>query len=108
MKRDDDGTVPTTLGPLFGPPKTAQEASRQAALQIESQAPRMRAAVLEFLCGRCEVGATREEIEVCCEMRGSTVRPRVVELLALGLLTEGPDSRPTTSGRRAMVLRATK
>lgn len=52
-------------------------------------------------------GMTREEIAFKTGLAGSTVRPRVWEMLHHdpALLTEGPDQRPTCSGRLAFILR---
>jgi hypothetical protein len=94
--------------PLFDPPHNGTPTSKAAAQEIRHTADNLRARVYEFiaLCG--ENGATREECEIGLEMPGSTVRPRVVELMKAGKVREVPDvTRATESGRQAAILVAT-
>jgi hypothetical protein len=52
----------------------------------------------------CEQGdATDEEIQLGLEMSGSTERPRRVELVAAGRIVDSGRTRPTQSGRQAVV-----
>lgn len=85
------------------------ETSKAAAAAIMDRAPRLRAAVFEFINGRGTLGATRDEIEVGLQMGGNTVRPRVKELLdpyqqGGPRLVETKTTRPTRSGSPARVL----
>lgn len=83
--------------------------SKAAAVAIRPSADTLRAQVYEYvaLCG--ENGSTREEIEIALEMSGSTVRPRVVELMAAGRIRDVPETtRATESGRQARILVATR
>lgn len=93
--------------PLFDAPHNGTPTSKAAATAIRPSADTLRAQVLEYvrLCG--ENGATREEVEIGLEMSGSTVRPRVVELMNRGLLRERENAtRGTESGRQARILLA--
>lgn len=87
------------------PPTNGTATSAAAAASVRESAETMRGRVLEYirLCG--ENGATREEIELGLDMPGSTVRPRVVELMKLRRVCERPDvTRATSSGRQAAIL----
>lgn len=90
---------------MFAPPHNGTATSKAAAKEIRPSADTLRTQVYEFiaLCG--ENGATREEIEIGLEMSGSTVRPRVVELLRAGRIRPVPETtRATESGRQAEIL----
>jgi len=81
--------------------------SVEAAQAIEPRAATLRRRVLDYLreCG--DRGATRQEVEAALGMSGNTVRPRVCELMEMGLVQETTETRLTPSGRRAFVLVAT-
>lgn len=49
------------------------------------------------------LGATLEEIEQALGMPGNTVRPRRIELEAKNLVKDSGSTRPTASGRAAVV-----
>lgn len=100
-------------GPLFDlsgngrhllPVHNGTPTSIAAAESIRPHAETQRHKILEFVRTRDEIGATREDIELALEMNGSTVRPRVLELIARGLLRETDVTRATSSGRQAVVL----
>lgn len=93
--------------PLFDPPHNGTPTSKAAAKSIESRAATMRGRILAFVRSRGEIGALREDIEIALDMNGSTVRPRVLELIRFGTLKELEATRATSSGRQATVLVAT-
>ena len=49
-----------------------------------------------------------DEIEVNLGFKVSTINPRVRELLDEGRIVETEETRPTTSGRKAHVLKAVR
>lgn len=107
-KRAAPEEAPESAGPLFeAPPHNGTAMSKAAAESVESRAATMRGQILAFIRSRGEIGATREDCEIALEMRGSTVRPRVVELLRFGTVKELEATRATSSGRQAAVLVAT-
>jgi hypothetical protein len=108
---------------LFGEPEEVQtepvppfepssETSTEAATEKdEDSRVTERRRVYEYIYDKGDYGATREEIEFGLSLSGNTVRPRVWELLGSGgrhkpAIFESSDRRPTTSGRRAAVLKA--
>lgn len=86
------------------PPHCGTETSRAAAKAIKPTAGTLRAQVHQFIKSRGDMGATRNEIEVSLSMSGNTVRPRVRELIAAGLIVDTEETRTTPSGRSASVL----
>lgn len=86
-------------------PHSGSETSRDAAASIRRHLPALESRVLVFIAGRD--GTTNDEIELALGMNGSTVRPRVVELRARGLVEDSGVRRPTRSGRPAIVWRRT-
>ncbi len=95
---------------LFDPPPYAPDSatSYAAAGRIEPRAATLRGQVLAQLRACGEHGATREELETSLNLNGSTLRPRVWELLKAGLVYVSSVKRPTRSGCEADVLRATE
>lgn len=89
-------------------PHNKTATSEAAALEIEPQRGTLQWEVWRFVKQRGAYGATRQEISAGTGIAENTVRPRVNELLALGPLVETDETRPTTSGRQARVLRARK
>lgn len=90
------------------PPATnGTPTSNEAASRIEPAAGTLRALVLAYVrhCG--EIGATDEEMQVGLEMNPSTQRPRRQELEKLGLILRTSRTRPTKSGRAAVIFIAT-
>ncbi len=75
-----------------------------AASHSASDAATMRARVLAYIRSRGIHGATRLEIQDALGMSGDTVRPRVCELIARGLIETSGEIRRTASGRPSEVL----
>ena len=96
-----------TPGPLFAAPAQQHSVtSRAAADSLDGKVLNaLQKRVLEFIAWRPS-GATDEEIANELEMNPSTVRPRRIELARRGMIVEG-GSRRTTSGRMAVVWKAT-
>lgn len=91
---------------LFWQPPPRQQhspTSTEAAEAIEPRADTLRAQVLDYL-RMCNVnGATDEEMQLALGMNPSTQRPRRVELVNAGLVVDSGRTRPTASGRAAVV-----
>jgi len=85
------------------PPHNGTETSRDAAIHVYPRAGTLRRRVLDAVLA-APAGLTRDEVEVAADMLGSTVRPRVVELIAGGFLVETLTKRKTRSGEDAFVL----
>lgn len=77
--------------------------SRAAAESIRPTAEAMRQRVLEYLRLRAGLGATDDEGQRDMEMAGNTYRPRRCELVEAGLVRDSGTTRPTASGRKAVV-----
>lgn len=82
--------------------------SVQAAEQMEPCAATLRAKVLEYIRNSGEVGQTDEGCQVGLDMPGNTQRARRVELCEMGLVKDSGRTRPTKSGRQAVVWVATE
>lgn len=95
------GSASADMPLLHQPTETSVSAAKANVPNRTSQ----RMQVLDFIrkCGKR--GATDLEIEKHFGWQGSTVRPRRVELVDLGLITSC-GKRPTPSGRQATVWRA--
>lgn len=74
-----------------------------ARVSIHSIAKTLRRRVLLYIFERGSDGATLEEMEIALAMPGNTVRPRRQELEKKGLVVDSGRTRPTTSGRSAVV-----
>lgn len=85
------------------PPTNGTPTSNDAADAIQSLTGRLRWLVLDALRERGAEGATAEELEHATGLSGSTVRPRLIELRRKGLVMDSTRTRPTASGRRAVV-----
>lgn len=99
-------------GSLFeqGPAPPAQRhspTSVAAAERIEPDAATLRAAVLAFIRGRGDHGATDEEVQDGLVMNPSTERPRRRELQQAGMVRDSGRTRLTRSNRKAVVWMAT-
>lgn len=88
------------------PAQADSETSVAAAESIEPTAGTLRAQVLEYLrkCG--SAGATDEEIQVALAMNPSTQRPRRIELVRSGHVTDSGQTRSTASRRAATIWKA--
>lgn len=89
------------------PPANATETSREAARRIGKPATSQRAAILRYLVERGPAGGTDEEIQDALGLRVQTETPRRGELAQLGLVVDSGRTRPTSSGRPAIVWVAT-
>jgi hypothetical protein len=91
-------------GPLFAaPPHNGATTSKAAAAAIALSAHSLREAIYTFLSNRRGQGATDEEIQLALGMHANTQRPRRVELVERGIVVDSGRTRPTRSGRRAVV-----
>lgn len=88
------------------PSQRHSPASVAAGREMESPAETLRGMVLERLRAAGERGATDEELQRGLCMNPSTERPRRIELVRLGRVTDSGLTRPTLSGRSATVWRA--
>jgi hypothetical protein len=77
--------------------------SKAAAHDISGQAHNLREVVFNFIDRMGARGATDDEIEVGLQISPSTVRPRRVELVEAGKVVDSGRTRPTRSGRQAVV-----
>lgn len=96
---------------LFGPAPKYQahsDTSKSAAAEIEGKARTLRGTVYTFLKISGMYGATDEELQIALGMNPSTERPRRIELVELGLVKKRGKTRPTKSGRQAVVWIALK
>lgn len=90
------------------------ETSRAAAAAIQPKVGTLKWRVLDYIRSTGKHGATAEEVELECEMRGSTVRPRLVELenpkedQGPPLIRKTGRKRKTQSGNPAEVYEAIK
>lgn len=90
-------------GPLFAPRQAHSATSTRAAEKIESRSAVLRARVHDWIRDRGTYGSTDEEAQDGLGMNPSTQRPRRVELCRAGLVVDSGTTRPTRSGRRAVV-----
>ena len=91
------------LAPIaLGPSETSHEAYASIVEHRNGLSRKVAAAIYE--CGGR--GATREELSEITGLKIQTICARVWELYNVAAILEGPDKRPTRSGRRAFVLRA--
>lgn len=87
------------------PPHSGPETSRAAAESIKPTAGTLRAMVLEYLQSQPD-GATDEQMQKALGMTGNTQRPRRQELEKMNLIRATDKTRPTSSGRQAIVWEA--
>lgn len=85
------------------PYKRDSETSIAAAGKARPKAPAYRTAILGYLTGRAEQGATNEEISLAMGIKIQTVCPRMVELREAGTVVDSGTRRRTESGRDAVV-----
>lgn len=96
-----DAATPTP----YPPAQRHSPTSREAADAILPRADTLRRAVLDALQA-APAGLTDEEMQDQIPMTASTQRPRRVELVEAGLVRDSGDTRPTRSGRKAVVWKA--
>jgi hypothetical protein len=85
-------------------PMGKKETSRAAALQTYPNTGNDKHRILDFVRWQGGTGATRDQIEMVLGLSGSTVRPRVIELIEGGWLEETERTRKTRLGGQAFVL----
>jgi hypothetical protein len=91
---------------LFDAPAPAQAhspTSKAAARSIEPRTGTLRGFVLAYIRGAGMNGATDEEMQSALSMNPSTQRPRRIELVEAGFVYDSNRTRPTESGRNAVV-----
>lgn len=95
----------TQLEFISGPPPAQRHSatSVDAAKEIDQHHDRLRAMVLNYIRSVGYRGATDEELQVVLNMEGNTERPRRRALVTLGLCFDSGKTRPTKSGRKAVV-----
>lgn len=91
------------FGPLFQAPSVPCETSEDAAAMIQPYLNGLRAKVLAFIEEQGLHGATADEVEIGTGLKGSTVRPRLIELQIVRRIVRLADTRVTRSGRQARV-----
>lgn len=90
--------------PMPAPYVAGSATSEAAAAQIRPKAVTLRAQVFLAIGAAGAVGVTADELERDLGMKGSTLRPRIVELRdGMGLIEVAAHKRPTASGRTADV-----
>ncbi|MFA4972932.1 MAG: hypothetical protein WC683_09980 [bacterium] len=96
-----DGTARAYSG---GPPCVSHSVtSVEAAESIDHTRTGGRACLLRFLLDQANHGATDEEMQTATGMNPSTQRPRRCELVEMGKVRDSSNTRPTKSGRKAVV-----
>lgn len=88
------------------PPAVRSRTSIAAAEAIREMAPTIRGKVYEEIARCGQLGATREELAERLDLRVATVCGRCRELVEMGLIYDSGTTRPTSSGRAAVVMRA--
>lgn len=88
------------------PVRGKKETSRAAAKAAEPKAGTIRRKVLDHIRAYAGTGRTRDEIEAGLGVGGSTVRPRVLELVQAGFVVETRFTRKTRAGLDSFVLMA--
>jgi len=88
------------------PHQTHSATSAEAAERAEPRAGTDQALILAALRFAGDYGGTDEEMQNALGMNPSTQRPRRIELVSVGLVVDSGETRPTRSGRRAVVWRA--
>ena len=77
------------------------DTSREAAQAIVDKLPALRGNVYRVIHAAGREGVTDLEIEEALSIPGSTVRPRRIELLDMGLIRAAKEKKRTPSGRWA-------
>lgn len=96
----------TDTQPDLSPPPPAQRhspTSIAAATAIEPDNASLRGRVLAYLRARGSDGATDEEMQHALGMNPSTQRPRRIELVDAGYVTDSFSKRKTQANRNAVV-----
>ena len=77
------------------------ETSKQAAIDAMETSATKRSQV--YRCIRDSCGATDDEVQVSLQMNPSTQRPRRIELMESGLVTDSGQKRKTRGNKLAVV-----
>jgi hypothetical protein len=101
---ETDGPV-GAYGTPVAPATNGTPTSNAAADAIAPVSGAIRRKVLDFVRDAGSAGATSDEIERGLGLGGSTVRPRLVELRVQHRIEDSGRTRPTASGRAAVVWR---
>lgn len=88
---------------IAAPSQSHSETSQDAARRIVPASVTLRARVLDSIRHAGSAGMTDDEIQTELKMNPSTQRPRRIELVAAGLVYDSLHTRPTASGREAVV-----
>lgn len=86
------------------PGHKARDTSARSAQQITAKAPSLREACLHAIAQASE-GLTADEVAECLRKSVLSIRPRITELDAMGLIEATQIKRPNVSGRQAIVWR---
>lgn len=87
-----------------GPPAQSHSPTSVAAAEsIKCRIGPLHKAIVDFLTGAQNVGATDEELQACLNMNPNTQRPRRRELELSGVIKASGQTRKTKSGRQAVV-----
>lgn len=89
------------------PPSNQTPTSRAAALSMAVQAPKQRGKVFEYVA-RFADGRTCDEVQAALDMLPQSASARIYELRRLGLIIDSGRTRPTRTGRAAVVYIARK
>ena len=89
--------------PYRQPATNGTATSTEAAEAITPQHLVIRQAIYDYIKSRGSKGATADQIEAVLEFAGNTIRPRLAELSARGLIHRTGDTRLTRAGRKAFV-----
>jgi hypothetical protein len=98
-----DPAPPDDELPVGAPYQSHSSTSQAAAEAILPKAGTLRRKVLDYLVGRGVHGATDEEIQGGLQMGANTERPRRIELVNALLVRDSGTTRPTRSGKQAVV-----
>ena len=104
--RDSTAWLPGMAPTGYGVPAVRSRPSIAAAQAIAEIAPTVRGKVYGAIVQAGIQGATREEIAASTGIKLQTVCGRCGELLAMALIYDSGQTRPGSSGRAAVVLRA--
>lgn len=85
------------------PPCSNDTTSREAAESIAPKTHSLRAMVYQTLT--LWGGKTCDELCEMLDIEGNTMRPRIRELVIAGLVEDSGETRPSSSGRKAIVWR---
>lgn len=90
--------------PNHPPYQRHSDTSRAAADSVAEVTGALRVRVFRAIEASGTHGMTAAELETALHLDGSTVRPRVCELIEMGRVCDSGERRETPSGRKARVL----